>query len=530
MARSFTCSMEQPVVETVAGKLRGYALDGVYTFHGIQYAAANRFQMPAPVAPWEGVADATNYGYVCPVNGAPAPKGEIYIPHRFWPANEHCQYLNVWTTSLDREAKKPVMVWLHGGGYSDGSSIEQVAYEGDALAAHGDVVVVTINHRLNILGFLDMSSFGPQYYNSANAGIADIVEALRWVHQNIAVFGGDPENVTIFGQSGGGGKVQTLMQTPAAAGLFHKAILMSGIMETPKKAPADHRPLIEGMLKELGIGLDEAEELEKVPYDVLIRAFNRVHIRLLKQGTFISWEPRPNDWYVGDPMVVGFTDYAKKVPTMAGSVIAEFSGAADSPDTASMSREEKLALLRERFGEAAEELVGLFEKAYPDKDIAWLSKLDTFCRPATTRFIERKAQVSEAPAYLYLFSLDFDVKGPRPAWHCADIPFIFHNSHRVPCCNMAGATEKIETEMCDAWVSFARSGNPNHPNLSDWPAYEDSRKYTMVFDRESAARSDYDRVLLQKVMDAAPAKDFQKVFIQNALKAEEDGNGRAWIY
>ena len=270
--RNFVCSPTEPIVETQEGKLRGFILDGIYTFHGIQYANAKRFQMPTPVESWEGVRDATNYGYTCPIESEPAPAGEIYIPHRFWPQNENCQYLNIWTKSIDPGARKPVMLWLHGGGFANGSSIEQVAYEGDALADWGDVVVITLNHRLNILGFLDMSSFGEKYQNSVNAGMADIVEALRWIHRNIAAFGGDPENVTVFGQSGGGGTTTALLQIPSAAGLFHKAMVMSGVMKGREgDVSQDHRDVVLGMMKYLHT--DNPETLEKIPYSVLIHAY-----------------------------------------------------------------------------------------------------------------------------------------------------------------------------------------------------------------------------------------------------------------
>lgn len=213
MVKKFLNSLNEPIVETKAGKLRGFCLDGIYTFHGIKYADAKRFQAPVPVKSWEGIKNATNYGYISPTSGSPAPSSEIFIPHRFWPADEDCQYLNVWTPGINDGRKRPVMFWMHGGGYSDGSSIEQVAYEGDQLAEYGDVVVVSINHRLNILGYLDMSSFGEKYANSVNAGIADIVVALEWVRDNITSFGGDPDNITIFGQSGGGESADFITNT-----------------------------------------------------------------------------------------------------------------------------------------------------------------------------------------------------------------------------------------------------------------------------------------------------------------------------
>ena len=181
--------------------------------------------------------------------------------------SEHCQYLNVWTQSLDPQAKRPVMVWLHGGGFWDGSSIEHVAYDGENLSRFGDVVVVTVNHRLNILGYLDLSPYGEKYWNSGNAGNADLVASLQWVHDNIAQFGGDPENVTIFGQSGGGGKVSSLMQTPAANGLFQKGIIMSGVYNgtlCPEKP--DSRPLVQAMLQELGLAEEDIEQLETLTY------------------------------------------------------------------------------------------------------------------------------------------------------------------------------------------------------------------------------------------------------------------------
>ena len=499
----------------------------MYIFQGIKYADARRFQAPQPVKPWEGVKEATNYGYICPVANEPMPTGEIMIPHRFWPSNEHCQYLNIWTPTLEAGAKKPVIVWLHGGGYSSGSSIEQVAYEGDALAQFADAVVVTLNHRLNILGFLDMSSFGPQYANSVNAGMADIVEALRWVQRNISAFGGDPGNVTLIGQSGGGGKISTLLQTPAAACLFHKAILMSGIFEGGEAQPVDHREFILDTMALLKISPEEPEKLEKVPYDVLMRAFNKVALKKLrKEKKLINWGPVANDWYMGDPMQVGFSDYAKTVPTIAGTVIAEFGF---GPSAAAPDRAGKLAILEKNYGEKTGEIVEKFEAAYPGKDILGLLKLDVGARRATTRYIEQKARVSSAPAYLYLFALDFDVDGPRPAWHCSDIPFVFHNAARVGCCNIQGVSDKLEQEVAGAVAAFARTGDPNHADMAVWPAYEDGKKATMIFDRETRAGENYDRDLIEELHALAPAGDMLGMAVR-MLEAAEREEGGEWFY
>lgn len=528
MARNFLCTADTPVVQTRAGKLRGFILDGIYTFQGIKYADACRFQPPQPVQPWEGIKDATNYGYVCPVSNNPAPASEIFIPHRFWPADENCQYLNIWSTGLGEDRKRPVMVWLHGGGFSDGSSVEQVAYEGDKLAEYGDVVVVTLNHRLNILGFLDMSPYGEKYANSVNAGMADIVAALEWVHENIAAFGGDPDNVTIFGQSGGGGKVETLLQIPAAAGLFHKAILMSGIIACPCADELDHRPLVEGILKELGLTVGQVEMLEEVPYDVLNRAYKRVNNELMKQGIIIKWTPAANDWYLGDPVRFGFSDYAKTIPTMAGTVIAEFADRKQLPVENAMSSEEKLAAVREQYGDAADQIIGLFQQAYPGKDILLINKLDTIFRPLTVDFIAKKAAESTAPAYLYEFTLNFDVMGGAPAWHCSDIPFVFYNTDRVANCNIEGVTERLRDQIAGAWVSFAYNGNPNHPGLPKWEPYVNG-KTTMVFDRQSGCRKEMDTALLEAMNAQIPFISVDQM-MNNMAKRTMKAESKDWIY
>ena len=523
MARKFH-SGDDTTVKTAEGLLRGFYLDDLYIFHGIKYADAERFQAPTAPRPWEGVKEATNYGYICPVSGEPMPTGELLIPHRFWPANEHCQYLNLWTPSLDAGAKKPVMVWLHGGGFANGSSIEQVAYEGDALAKSGDVVVVTLNHRLNILGYLDMSSFGEKYKNSVNAGMADIVEALRWIRRNIAAFGGDPNNVTLFGQSGGGGKISALLQIPEAAGLFHKAVLMSGIFEGGFSQSVDHRPFILDTMAELKIPADAPEQLEKVPYVFLMRAFNKVALRRFREEKqLINWGPVANEWYLGDPMEVGFSDFARTVPTMAGTVIAEFGMGPAVPDADKLSRKEKHALAAKPFGDEGSRVVKLFKKAYPGKDVLLLQKLDVGARLATTKFIEQKALVSSAPNYLYMFALDFDVDGPRPAWHCSDIPFVFHNTARVPCANIRGVTDKLEKIVSGAWVNFARTGDPG------WKPYSEESKGTMVFDRRCRLRVDYDRELMETIHRLTPPMSLDGMAVMMLENAVNEQGGD-WMY
>jgi para-nitrobenzyl esterase len=497
MHRKFICTGDSPIVSTKAGKLRGYSIDGTYVFKGIKYCDARRFMMPEPVKPWDGVKNADTFGYVAPLMRRPAPMGEILGPHRFWPENEDCQYLNVWTQSVSPDAKKPVMVWLHGGGYSDGSSIEQLAYEGENLSKFGDVVVVTLNHRLNILGYLDLSAFGEKYRNSGNAGMADIVAALEWVRDNIAGFGGDPDNVTIFGQSGGGGKVQTLLQMPCADGLFHRAIIQSGAAGLGMDGTGkDMAPAVLALLQQLGLTREEVGKLETLPYSQLCDAWNTIAPEFMKQGKNIGWAPTVNDYYLGNPLRVGFRAHALTIPTMIGTVFGEFAFGVHIERKNQLPESERETLVRKRFGEHADSLLPLFRAAYPEKNIADLLYLDDMFRGPSLDVLTARAAAGGEPVYSYMFAYEFPYMDGTPAWHCAEIPFVFHNAAMVEVCNDPGVSEKLEAEVSSAWVSFARSGDPNNAKTPNWPDFGD-RRATMVFAAESGARYDYDTALLQ---------------------------------
>ena len=509
MARKFVCSATEPIVTTKAGKVRGFIIDGTYTFHGIKYADAKRFQAPTEVEPWEGVRDALSYGYVCPMLSQDAPVGEIMVPHRYWPKDENCQYLNIWTQSIRADAKKPVMVWLHGGGFVAGSSIEQVAYDGENMSKYGDVVVVSINHRLNILGYLDLSPFGTKYSNSANAGNADIVASLQWIHDNIANFGGDPTNVTIFGQSGGGMKVWSLMQTPSANGLFHKGIIQSGLIDGfLYKGEQDGTKIVNALLEELGFSKDDAEKLESVPYDRLAAAYNKVAPVLARMGEYVGCNPVPNDFYVGDPRLVGFTDYAKNIPVLIGTVIGEFAFAPGVTGKYDLSEAEIKPMIEKRYGEASNELIDLFKKAYPDKSLTELLVVDSLFRSPTIDFIKKKAVHKEAPTYSYLFAYEFPYDDGKLAWHCSEIPFVFHNTDKVPISNEPGVSDKLENQIFSAWISFARYGDPNISALPEWPKCEKGNEATMILDKNCEVRHNFDHELIALHVKAAPMFSF----------------------
>jgi para-nitrobenzyl esterase len=447
--------------------------------------------------------------------------GERKVPHRYWPMDENCQYLNIWTQSIDKDAKKPVMVWLHGGGFAAGSSIEQVAYDGDNMSKYGDVVVVSLNHRLNILGYLDLSPFGEKYANSCNAGNADIVAALQWVHDNIAAFGGDPENVTIFGQSGGGMKVFTLMNTPAADGLFQKGIIQSGLLDGlgfGKGAfgtKADGTEIVKALMAELK--LSDVEELETVPFADLANAFNKVSPALKAAGKYVGGVcPLPNEYYFGDPRDVGFTEHAKTIPVVIGTVLDEFMGFAPGrPDRNTMTAAEARQMVAETFGEEhADEMIELFGKAYPGKNLCDLIPLDTAFRAPTKDFIAKKSLCPEAPTYSYLFTFDFPTDEGAGPWHCSEIPFVFHNTELVPVCNKPGVSDELEHRMFSAWINFAKYGDPNDPSLPEWPACKPGDEACMIFDENCEVRHNHDNELIEKY-DAYKVAANAKVEIQH---------------
>lgn len=502
MARKFVCTPTEPVVSTVQGKLRGFLLDDVYTFYGIPYAEAERFQAPHPVTPWQGIRDALSYGYVCPLLEQDVPNKEQLVPHRYWPMDEHCLNLNVWTTSLDPSARKPVMVWLHGGGYFAGSAIEHVAYEGDHLCSYGDVVVVTVNHRLNVLGYLDLSAYGEKYKNSCNAGNSDLVAALTWVQQNIAQFGGDPGNVTIFGQSGGGEKVIALMNTPAADGLFHKGIIQSGVTPMNSGDGENGRPLVQQMLAELHLTEAEVEKLETVPYSELARAYLAA-VRVVRdtQDYVGSW-PVPNDWYHGHPLSVGFTAHARTIPLLIGSVMGEFCFEPGVQNKYNLSEEDTLPLLRAKYGDSTDHLVELFHSAYPRKHLSDLLYVDTYFRGPTRAFIAKRVEARCAPTYTYLMDYDMPIDGGKVAWHCSEVPFVFHNTDRTPLFNVPGETERLQERICGAFVHFARYGTPQIPSLPDWLPSTEGDETVMLLDNVCELRHNFDAELQQALLDS----------------------------
>ncbi len=281
------------VTETESGKVRGYIEDGIFTYKGIPYAQAERFLAPTKPAPWEGVRSSTTYGPVAPLltpTTQVQDEPEFVFDHDWGYTNEDCLRINIWTPGLNDGKKRPVLFWIHGGGFTAGSSQELPSYDGKNLSKKGDVVVVSINHRLNILGFLDLSAYGEKYQHSANNSVLDMVAALQWVKANIGNFGGDANNVTIFGQSGGGAKVNTLMAMPMAKGLFHKAINQSGSFRMGMLAKEDTQAITAEVLAALDLVPAQVDSLQKIPFDMLSAAGNKA-LRKVEEKMKASGKP-----------------------------------------------------------------------------------------------------------------------------------------------------------------------------------------------------------------------------------------------
>lgn len=497
-------NLHPPVVQVKGGKLRGLKDGKVFTFLGIPYAQAERFEMPKAVPSWEGIKGAQVWGPVCPIPQATSVGADdVVFPHRYWVENENCQVLNVWTQSLSATAPKPVMVWMHGGGFTNGSSMESYAYDGKTLSEFGDVVVVSVNHRLNILGTLDLSAYGPEYAHSRYTGMADLVAALQWVRDNIEAFGGDPGNVTIFGQSGGGGKVTRLLHMPAAQGLFHKVISESGGSlnyrpTDPAQSIERQQAIAAATLKNLSLDGSRMDELKKVPYRDLLAAGTSATQSLAKQsGTrSMGWDVIADDQYVRRE----FCDWADSIPYIAGTVMSEFnSNLAKREFTKNdWSPKEIDERLTAAYGDKKDEVVAEFRKVQPHKKSQDALYLDTVFRPGAKTVLARKLEKTKVPVFNYIFAYEYPINGGITAFHCSEIAFAFHALSEPHIHLATGGTSvglALQDKVSQAWVHFARTGNPSQSGLA-WKPYTVAGKETMVFDTVSEVRCVDDDKLL----------------------------------
>jgi len=491
-----------PIVETSLGKLRGAFANGVYSFKGIHYGASTegpmRFLPPSSPKPWIGVRDALAIGspapQVIPSSNSLEFLGDITGPGRM---GEDCLVLNVWTPTLRGQSKRPVMVWLHGGWCAIGSSGISL-YDGTNLAAKHDVVVVGVNHRLNAFGYLYLGQIGGEKYaDSGNAGMLDIILALQWVRDNIEHFGGDPSNVTVFGESGGGIKVSTLMAMPAAKGLFHKAIVESGPgLTSYSREEAD--AVARKFLERLHVPPDQVDNLLRIPTDQFIAAMRSMPF----PDPFVNWWPvvdgRSLPRHPFDPNAPAMT---ANIPMLIGTTATEttLSYGLDDPASFSLSEAEMRtkvkAFLKLKDDSKLDALITTYRKNRPDatpSDIYFAITTDGWMRMDAITQAERKAAQHAASAYMYIFAWQTPVLGGKlKASHVMELPFVFDNVAKVP--GWIGTDSDLQPladKVSSAWVAFARNGNPNHAGLPHWPPYEASTRATMIFNDDCKVVND----------------------------------------
>ena len=498
-----------PIVETTSGKIRGVSGAGALAFKGVPYGAStagsNRFMAPRPPEPWTGVRDAVAYAGHAPQWPSTTPRrAEIKTllgPPDTTPTGEDCLMLNLWTPGLDSRAKRPVMVWLHGGGMAYGSA-NRLVYDGTNLARRGDVVVVGVNHRLNVFGFLHLADIGGEAYaHSGNAGILDLVAALRWVHDNIERFGGDPGNVTIFGQSGGGGKVSTLLAMPAAQGLFHRAIIQSGAairLSTRERANA----LAEAVLMELGLGRNECDRLQAVPVKTLIAA-----LAPAREAVGPSAWPLL-DRYVFGPVVDGadlpqqpFDPAAPAVsddiPLVIGNTKDEaslFLVGDDKVWNGTLTEVELKTRVARIAGAGTDRVLDFYRardpKASPAELLIAASTAGNFWI-RSVMLAERKVARNRAPVYFYAFDWETPVFGGRlKSHHAIDLPFTFDTVDAADTSAGFPGAQQLGDAMSATWAAFARNGNPDNAAIPHWPAYTLADRATMVLDTACHVEND----------------------------------------
>ncbi len=477
------------VVETTAGKIRGTHATGVYTFRGVPYGAstagAGRFQPPARSKPWCDIREATALGPRSPqllsaFHGFVPP--EVEVMDRDEKMGEDCLVLNVWTPSLDRGRKLPVMVWLHGGGYTSGSG-GFICYDGIQLARKHEVVAVTVNHRLSAFGYLYLAEFGSERYAaSSNVGNLDIVAALEWVRDNIAAFGGDPGSVTLFGQSGGAGKVSSLMAMPAARGLFNRAIVQSGaaVKGIPRDAASKNA---EQFLARLNLTPHQLDQLHDLPLEQLLKATDSGSGPPINFGPVVDGQSLPADPF--DPVAPALT---ASVPLLIGTVETEvtfFPGQPLDPiDDATLHARVK-QMLKSAGDADVDRVIAAYRSGRPgaaNTDLYLIMASDGF-RAGILLEAERKAAQAQAPVYQYYFTWRSPVReGKLRSFHTVEIPFVFDNVDAAKSMTGSGKDRyELATRMSTAWVAFARTGDPNHAGLPKWAPYDNMRRATMIF-------------------------------------------------
>jgi para-nitrobenzyl esterase len=504
------------IVSTKYGNVRGYTDDGIYAFKGIPYAKAERFLPPQAPDKWEGIKQCTIFGPQAMQNTAQKWEGQSDYNFGFQfnrePMNEkECFVLNVWSKGINDGKKRPVWVWIHGGGYSSGSANQLPFFDGCSMARKGDIVVVSINHRLNILGFLDLRSLGGKYSESVNLGMQDIVAALQWVHDNIANFGGDPDCVTIDGQSGGGGKVSTLMAMPSAAGLFQRAIVQSGSVFKAGSSE-DSKTFGKAFIANLGISPEKTDKINDFTYDELVASSQRT-ISILRAighaGMRGLLGPSIDGKYIlQEPYDTKQPDFSRNVAMLIGTNLNEFTYNNRNIITPQTMEQVKTALTKRYGSENVEKFISLYKKAYPDDNQPQhLLTFDIQFRSGAINHAKIRSEQEGAPVYVYLFNWQSPVNdGSLGACHGMELPFMFNNISLARTLT-GGSTDaySLADKISSSWINFVKTGNPNCPDLPKWDSYISAKGATMIFDNTCKVVNNHDKELFEFIGSLPPA-------------------------
>ena len=499
-AQEPTLADATPVVETEAGSVQGLEQGGIDAFLGVRYAAPplgdRRFQPPAKPEAWEGIADATGYGAPCMQLYSASGPNESEMTRRIqaiFPTsteakmdNEDCLFLNVWTPAAGDGKKRPVMVWFHGGGYAYGSG-NWPAYNGRNLAEKGDVVVVTVNHRLNAFGYLNLAEkFGEDFAASGNVGNLDLVRSLEWVRDNIAAFGGDPENVTIMGESGGGSKVSHLMAMPAADGLFDKAVIQSGPGVFSGK-PAEAADYAAKILDAAGV--ETLEDLRNVRSDEIVEAVRKATPPGSAMGRGPQFGPIADGTIIPrDPFLPAAPEQSRDIPVLIGYNKDEMTLFVASQPWFGRLTEGTLNAMTGAMGEQAVAAVAAYRKRYPDYSPTHLAAIAMGTRfvRGTYLLADQQAKAANAPVYVYRLTWETPIgDGMLRSPHTLDIPLMFDNAKESAA--LVGTGQDAQTMadmMSDAWISFAKTGTPSSELLPEWKPYTPKTRNVMELNVE----------------------------------------------
>lgn len=499
------------IAQTKYGKVQGFILRGIYNYRGIPYGAntggENRFMPPKEPTPWDNIYPALWWGNSAPqiMDNRYANAIASFSDHwNYDDVSEDCLKLNIWTPAVDN-GKRPVLVWLHGGGYTNGNGYEQDGYDGENLVRKGDIVFVSINHRLGPIGFSDLSGVGGEKYaNSGNVGALDMVAALKWVNENIANFGGDPNNVTIMGQSGGGAKVCILTAMPAAKGLFHKAVPLSGSTIEAKDQEAS-RKVGQYILEEAGLKPSEIDKLQQIPWKEYILLANKASERYAKESGTTGFRGGfgPVADSINIPKGKFYTEadgLSSDIPMLISSTFHEWVATKYMPELENITEEKAIEALKVRagfeggLGEKAAEVYRAYAKTFPDAKPIEIMTLVSSNRKGVVETANAKV-IQKAPVYVAWFGWEpplFD--GRARAFHCLDICFWFSNTDLMLTHTGGGKRPRdLADKMSGTLLQFMKTGNPNGAGLPEWKPYTLENGETMILNDQSELKNDPDR-------------------------------------